>query len=677
MQVGDAEPVAVLRGPRAARAARHRRRLPGGARRRPELRARQRLARHRRARAQQRPARHEASSGPAPCSTSCSAARPTCARRSRSSRCQRPPGRVDRAGAGARAAAADPRRGDLGARRRHARPPVRDPAPASAPTGPACSSSPTGWTRSSEIADRITVMRSGTTVDTLVRRDASTEKLVRLMTGSEHLVETQPEEPVRRRAGADGAARERARGCDLTARPSTRRVHAGELVGVAGLEGHGQEAFLRALGGAGAATGRGASRRRTVRRSPPARAGRRARHRLRPARPPAEVDLRDAVDPRELRRAHAAARHARRSRLLRHDAKRFGDYVERLGIVLGRPADRITTLSGGNQQKVVIARWLAAEPRVLLLNDPTRGVDVGAKRDLYALLDPAGRERPRRRHALDRARRARRADGPRARLPRARAVRRARRAPSSRATRLVSAFFGDQAETPCLTVARLAADLPLRLRARARRPVAAGQPDRAAQLGGAGALGHDARDRSRRSRSPPWPARRPCSRRRGIDLSVGAADHLRQHRPHRPADPRGPRRRLHRDPDPPGARRGGRRWSTASSWPSCGCQPIVATLGMYFILVGLSLERRPEPDERAGWTRDLRISARCPGALIPIGVPVVAVAGCCGARRSAARCTRSAATTRRAFSAGGQRHRGARRSPTRSAGCSPRSPASP
>ena len=41
-----------------------------------------------------------------------------------------------------------------------------------------------------EIADRITVMRSGTTVDTLVRRDASTEKLVRLMTGAEHLVET-------------------------------------------------------------------------------------------------------------------------------------------------------------------------------------------------------------------------------------------------------------------------------------------------------------------------------------------------------------------------------------------------------------------------------------------------------------------------------------------------------
>jgi ribose transport system permease protein len=71
---------------------------------------------------------------------------------------------------------------------------------------------------------------------------------------------------------------------------------------------------------------------------------------------------------------------------VRRATARFDRYRDRLQIRLGRERDPITTLSGGNQQKVVIARALAADPRVLLLNDPTRGIDIGAKRDIYALL---------------------------------------------------------------------------------------------------------------------------------------------------------------------------------------------------------------------------------------------------------------------------------------------------
>jgi ribose transport system ATP-binding protein len=47
---------------------------------------------------------------------------------------------------------------------------------------------------------------------------------------------------------------------------------------------------------------------------------------------------------------------------------------------------RVVELSGGNQQKVVIAKWLMAEPRIILLNDPTRGIDVGTKQEIYTLL---------------------------------------------------------------------------------------------------------------------------------------------------------------------------------------------------------------------------------------------------------------------------------------------------
>jgi ABC-type sugar transport system ATPase subunit len=66
---------------------------------------------------------------------------------------------------------------------------------------------------------------------------------------------------------------------------------------------------------------------------------------------------------------------------------RSQEWVRRMGVRLKSGVrQRIATLSGGNQQKVMLARWLEAGVRVLLLNEPTRGVDVGARADIYALL---------------------------------------------------------------------------------------------------------------------------------------------------------------------------------------------------------------------------------------------------------------------------------------------------
>ena len=56
------------------------------------------------------------------------------------------------------------------------------------------------------------------------------------------------------------------------------------------------------------------------------------------------------------------------------------------------PHAAITGLSGGNQQKCIIGRWLLVKPRILLLDDPTRGIDVGAKAELYQLIDRLCRE---------------------------------------------------------------------------------------------------------------------------------------------------------------------------------------------------------------------------------------------------------------------------------------------
>jgi ribose transport system ATP-binding protein len=67
-------------------------------------------------------------------------------------------------------------------------------------------------------------------------------------------------------------------------------------------------------------------------------------------------------------------------------AKAVRDAVHRLSIKIGDPYDPVSTLSGGNQQKVVIAKWLMTDPGIILLNDPTRGIDVGTKQEMYRLL---------------------------------------------------------------------------------------------------------------------------------------------------------------------------------------------------------------------------------------------------------------------------------------------------
>jgi ABC-type sugar transport system ATPase subunit len=62
-------------------------------------------------------------------------------------------------------------------------------------------------------------------------------------------------------------------------------------------------------------------------------------------------------------------------------------WIDKLDIKSAKPNTLVETLSGGNQQKVVLAKWLENEPKILILNEPTRGIDVGAKVEIYKLLE--------------------------------------------------------------------------------------------------------------------------------------------------------------------------------------------------------------------------------------------------------------------------------------------------
>ncbi|MCC6315227.1 MAG: sugar ABC transporter ATP-binding protein, partial [Thermomicrobiales bacterium] len=79
---------------------------------------------------------------------------------------------------------------------------------------------------------------------------------------------------------------------------------------------------------------------------------------------------------------------SRRGVVDRAEQRRIVDrFIERLGIKTAGPEQKIRELSGGNQQKVLLARWLCLNPKLLLLDEPTRGIDVGAKAEIQSLID--------------------------------------------------------------------------------------------------------------------------------------------------------------------------------------------------------------------------------------------------------------------------------------------------
>jgi ABC-type sugar transport system ATPase subunit len=234
-----------------------------------------------------------------------------------------------------------------------------------------------------EIADRVTVLRAGQTVATLNRGQTSPGTLLRHMAGA-------PDRASRVRGRRPpGNVVLRARGIRLRPAGPTvdLDVRAGEIVGLAGLDGNGQEAFLQALRGrrplAGTVT-RELGGRPVEIRTP--RGAARAGIAYVPRDRAAEGVFGDLSTWENFAlptlRRDAVAGWLRPAA----SARRLDRYVRLLRIRLGTAADPLRNLSGGNQQKVILARWLAYGPAILLLDDPTRGVDPATRRDVYGLL---------------------------------------------------------------------------------------------------------------------------------------------------------------------------------------------------------------------------------------------------------------------------------------------------
>lgn len=233
------------------------------------------------------------------------------------------------------------------------------------------------------LADRVTVLRDGASVGTRAVRDVDEATLIHLMVGRT----LGPLYPPRGTSTGAPALELRGVGCAATGvRDVNLTVHAGEILGLAGLVGAGRTELARILFGltpadAGVIVCQG----RPVRiESPPAALAEgiayvpedRRRHGVVPEFPVAQnltLAAHRRIFPQGWLRAAAERAIAEAG-------------IARLGIKTDGPDAAVATLSGGNQQKVAVGRWLETRPRVLILDEPTQGVDIGAKVELHRLV---------------------------------------------------------------------------------------------------------------------------------------------------------------------------------------------------------------------------------------------------------------------------------------------------
>jgi ribose transport system ATP-binding protein len=239
-----------------------------------------------------------------------------------------------------------------------------------------------------QIADRVTVLRDGQFIGTTPIAELDEDQVVRMMVGRElgemyPKAETQRQEVVLEAINLDDGRE--LHGVNL-------KLHRGEILGVAGLVGAGRTALAETLFG--------------IR---PAVAGE-VRMEGRPVKinsPGEAIRLGMGFVPEDRKLQGLFMNMAVRENIVLSSMDQVvgwgfvnfskadrlaGEFVKKLDIRTPSLRQRVRNLSGGNQQKVIMARWLTLKPRVLILDEPTRGIDVGAKAEIHALMSHLAQE---------------------------------------------------------------------------------------------------------------------------------------------------------------------------------------------------------------------------------------------------------------------------------------------
>lgn len=238
-----------------------------------------------------------------------------------------------------------------------------------------------------ELADRVTVLRDGTYVGTLERDGISADRLVRMMVGRDLSSFYKKDHDAKGSRGpvilsvrhvGDG---QRVHGCSF-------ELHEGETLGIAGLVGAGRTELARLIYGADQRTsGEIALQGRPLSIRRPEDAIDSGIVYLTEDRKHLGLFLDMTV--RENVNVNVLGRDARMGGMLnlRAAKNRAAAAIKSLGIRVAGDIVPVGSLSGGNQQKVLLSRLLETNPRVLILDEPTRGVDIGAKSEIYRLID--------------------------------------------------------------------------------------------------------------------------------------------------------------------------------------------------------------------------------------------------------------------------------------------------